>query len=118
MINLKKVAIDDLVEGMISNQTVCNDRGTILVVQGVSLTQSIITRLKNFEIDFIDIKDEEDEEKSSEPSSAIPDFTPQKVISAVRDLTDNIADLRAVTIKKIMLLQLKNVYYWLYISLL
>lgn len=100
MINLKKVAIDDLVEGMISNQTVCNDRGTILVVQGVSLTQSIITRLKNFEIDFIDILDEGDEKESSEAPSGIPDFTPQKVISAVRDLTDNIVDLRAVTIKK------------------
>lgn len=38
---MKKIMIDDLREGMISEQTICNDRGMILVAKGISLTTSI-----------------------------------------------------------------------------
>jgi HD-GYP domain-containing protein (c-di-GMP phosphodiesterase class II) len=93
-LNLKKIAIDHLQEGMISDQTICNDRGIILAVRGVSLTNSIITRLKNFDVAFIYIKDEDE---------CIQDLSivnqGEETLSAVKDLTDSIIDCRTVTIK-------------------
>lgn len=95
---MKKVVIGHLREGMISGQTVCNDRGIILVVEGASLTKSMITRLKSFDIDWINIKDESENELVQQPN--ISEATVQKTISAVKNLTDGIVDCRAVSIKK------------------
>jgi HD-GYP domain-containing protein (c-di-GMP phosphodiesterase class II) len=45
---------------MASSQTICDERGAILVSNGVILTNSIIRRLKNFDISFIYIQSEDE----------------------------------------------------------
>jgi len=91
---LKKVIIDDLQEGMISNQTIYNERGTILVAQGVRLTISIIKRLKKINIAFIDIQDDE---KFSSCSPFTP--TAQKAISTVKTLSSGLFALKTVNVR-------------------
>lgn len=54
---MKTVNIDDLQEGMISNQTICDNRGIILVAIGIPLTRSIIARLRKFNIQCMTIQE-------------------------------------------------------------
>ena len=91
---MSKIAIDDLREGMISNQTICNERGTILVAQGVSLTTSNIKRLRTLNITIVDIKDDE-----SIDSCSVLTPTTQKAISSIKGLSDSLFDLKTVNIK-------------------
>ena len=93
---MRKVAIDQLEEGMISDQTVYNDQGLILVASGVTLTKFIIRQLKNFDIETVSVKDEAD---------LVPEFNPpasptQMTIAAMKNITDEIVDYRAIGIKK------------------
>lgn len=60
MIILKKIRVSELVEGMISDQTICDERGKILISKGIALTNSIITRLQNFDVSYIYIQAEDD----------------------------------------------------------
>jgi len=80
---------------MISNQTIYNERGTVLVGQGVSLTSSIIKRLKKTDIAFIDIQDEE-QEVTKEISLTL---TVEKSISAVKNLSESLFALKTINIK-------------------
>lgn len=91
-----KVAIDQLREGMISDQTVYNNQGLILVGSGVTLTNFIIRQLRNFDIDTVSVKDEEELAQASNPDT----ISPTKTMAAVRDITDGIWDCRAIAIKK------------------
>lgn len=91
-----KMAINQLQEGMISNQTVYNDQGIILVASGVTLTNFIIKQLKKFDITSVNVKDcDELVQNPSTPISAS-----QKAIAAVKDITDSILDCRAINIRK------------------
>lgn len=92
---MKKFSVDDLQEGMISDQTICTDRGIILVAKGICLTDSIIKRLKKFKIEVIEIKEDGDEVQTVSTSTAIA----KKTLSTVIDLTDNIVNGRTLNIK-------------------
>jgi HD-GYP domain-containing protein (c-di-GMP phosphodiesterase class II) len=63
---LRKIRADELKEGMITTQTICDERGTILASNGVALTNSLIKRLKNFDVGFIYIQDEDDRKNNHE----------------------------------------------------
>lgn len=91
---MKKVIIADLQEGMISNQTIYNDRGIILVGQGVSLTNSIINRLKKTNITYAEIKDDE---SIADCQPSIP--VDQKAISAIKGLSDGLFELKTVNVR-------------------
>lgn len=93
---MKKYIVDDLQVGMISDQTICTDRGIILVGKGICLTDSIITRLKKFKIEEIGIKEESDEVIQTSSTSTI---IAKKAISTVIDLTDNIFNCRTLNVK-------------------
>lgn len=93
---MKKMLVDDLREGMISDQTICTDRGIILVGKGICLTNTIISRLKKFKIETIEIKEEGDE---TALTSSISTPTARKAISTVIDLTDSIFDCRTLSVK-------------------
>jgi HD-GYP domain-containing protein (c-di-GMP phosphodiesterase class II) len=93
---MKKISIDDLCAGMISNQTISTDHGMILVAKGICLTDSIIKRLRKFNIDVIAIQDENDEEI---PIVSASTETAKKAISAVINLNDNIFNYKTVDIK-------------------
>lgn len=92
---MKKFSVDDLREGMISDQTICTDRGMILVAKGICLTDSIIKRLKKFKIEVIGIREDGDEIQTSSTSTAIA----KETISTVIDLTDNIFNCRTLSVK-------------------
>lgn len=68
---MKKVSIADLKEGMISSQTICNNRGMLLVAKGILLTRSIIQRLEKFDIEFLAVQDEPDEPEAESVREAI-----------------------------------------------
>jgi len=55
---LSKVHINDLCEGMVSDQVVCDNRGVILLSKGIVITEVIIERLKTFELEYVIIQDE------------------------------------------------------------
>jgi HD-GYP domain-containing protein (c-di-GMP phosphodiesterase class II) len=93
---VKKILIDDLREGMIANQTICNDRGMILVAKGVLLSTSIIYRLRKFNIEVIEVKEDGDE---AAQSSSTFTATARKAISTVIDLTDNVFSCRGLNVK-------------------
>ncbi len=93
---MKKITIDNLKEGMISGQTICGNRGMILLSKGATLTNSIIQRLEKFDIDTVDIKEENDE--LTEDCSTNTQ-TAAKAISAVKDLAAGIVDLRTINVK-------------------
>lgn len=93
---MKKVLVDDLQEGMISNQTVCTDRGIILVGKGICLTNSIIQRLEKFKVEVIEIKEEGDEADQTSSTSTV---TAQKAISTVINLSDTMFDCRTLSVK-------------------
>jgi len=80
---------------MISSQTICNNRGIILVAKGVSLTDSIISRLKNFNIEIVNIKDDGELIKSCSTFTS----TAQKVISSVKDITASLFELKTINVK-------------------
>jgi len=96
---MKKIVIDDLREGMISDQTICNDRGMILVAKGIALTHSIINRLKKFNIDLISVQEEGDKVGQTSSTSTI---TAKKAISAVADISDSVFNSRTLNVKKNM----------------
>lgn len=93
---MKKMNIDDLQEGMISDQTICTDRGMILVAKGVSLTNSIINRLKKFSIEVFAIQEDGDE---TVPIFSTSTVTAKKAISTVLDLTDTVFNSRTLNVK-------------------
>ncbi len=95
---MRKVAIDQLQEGMISDQTVYNEQGIILVASGVSLTNFIIKQLKKFDLETIRVKDEAELVQSSNKYTDTPPV--QKTIAVMKDITDDILDCRAIAIKK------------------
>lgn len=92
---MKKINIDDLKEDMVSNQTIFNERGTILVAQGVSLTDSIIKRLKKINIAFVDIKDEDEVPANCSTST----HTAKQAIAAVADLSEGLFALKTINVR-------------------
>ena len=56
------IALEDLKEGMICSQTICDNRGMILIGRGVKLTKAYIHGLQKFKVAVIDIQDEDQEE--------------------------------------------------------
>ncbi len=93
---MSKIAIDQLCEGMISDQTVYNEQGIILVASGVTLTNFIITQLKKFDIETVSVKDKDELIQNLSPCTS----SVKKAIAAVKDITDDILDCRTITIKK------------------
>lgn len=96
-----KVAINQLKEGMISDQTIYNDQGLILVASGVTLTNFIINQLQKLDITNVKVKDEAEaacENTLTQNPRTYP-VAVRKVIAAVKDITDDILDYRAISIK-------------------
>jgi HD-GYP domain-containing protein (c-di-GMP phosphodiesterase class II) len=56
---MKILPIAELQENMISNQTVCDAKGTILIARGVVLTRAYIQGLKKFNIKAIQIQEDD-----------------------------------------------------------
>lgn len=92
---MRKISIDDLLEGMISNQTICNDRGIVLVAKGITLTNPMIKGLRKFNIGNIDVQEDFESTQSLSSSTSIA----LKTISTVIDLTDNVFDSRTINAK-------------------
>jgi len=93
---VKKVNVDDLQEGMISVQTICNERGIILVAKGIYLTHSIIQRLKKFNIEMIEIQEEGDEVAQT---SSVSTATAKQVLSTVIDIADEAFHYNTLNVK-------------------
>jgi len=93
---LGKVAIDQLREGMVSDQTIFNDQGLILVASGVTFTNFIIRQLRNFDIETVSVKDEQELVQESSANTSAP----SKPLAAIRNITDGIFDCQAIAIKK------------------
>lgn len=69
---MRAVRVDELKPGMISNQTICDIKGLVLIAKGVRLTAAIINRLQNFYVARVMVQDEECDEPDL-PESALSD---------------------------------------------
>ena len=58
---MKLLSLDELEEGMICNQTICDNRGTILISRGATLTASYIRRLRKFGAEKVWIQEDPSE---------------------------------------------------------
>lgn len=56
---MKIIPTAELQEGMISNQTICDAKGTILIARGITLTRAYIQGLKKFNIREIQIQEDD-----------------------------------------------------------
>jgi HD-GYP domain-containing protein (c-di-GMP phosphodiesterase class II) len=83
---VRKIRVDELKEGMITTQTICDERGTILASNGIGLTNSHIRRLKNFNVDFIYIQDDKRDNR--------------EFATAFGDIYDSIDAQRVINFKK------------------
>ncbi|HWR41425.1 MAG TPA: HD domain-containing phosphohydrolase [Patescibacteria group bacterium] len=57
---MKWISIDDIHEGMICQQTICDERGIVLIGRGIKITGSYIQGLKKFHVKRIPIESEEE----------------------------------------------------------
>lgn len=103
---MKTIIIDDLREGMISNQTICDVRGTILVAKGVSLTHSIIKRLRKFNIEVVSIK----EDAESVSSCSVFTSIGKQTLADVKNITESIMDSKTIKVKD-NIATIENVMY-------
>ncbi|MCE5284506.1 MAG: HD domain-containing protein [Pelosinus sp.] len=87
---MRKIRVDELKEGMIASRTICDERGTILVSNGVVLTVSIIERLQNFDVRFIYIQVESNETAKRE------------IAAELRQISDDIYAQQVIKIKENM----------------
>ncbi|MDU2064202.1 MAG: HD domain-containing protein [Sporomusaceae bacterium] len=93
---MKKISVEDLKEGMISDQTICDKRGMVLVAKGLVLTKTMIQRLRNFDVAFIEICDETDELPEACSTDTV---IAKQTLADTINLTYQINELRALTVK-------------------
>jgi len=94
---MKSLTIDELQPGMIANQTICDARGTILIAQGITLTESYISRMRKFNIKTIAIQDTEED---MEPPCSLSTPVVQRTITTLSALFDSLAEHKTIDIKK------------------
>lgn len=58
---MRLLSLNELEEGMVCNQTICDSRGTILISRGTTLSASYIRRLSKFGAEKVWIQDDPDE---------------------------------------------------------
>ena len=86
--NHEAFTTESLSPGVILGKTIYNERGTILVSEGATLTQTIINRLLDLNIQFVYIKDERT--KDIVPVSSISD---ELRIEAVQTIESTFAQI-------------------------
>jgi HD-GYP domain-containing protein (c-di-GMP phosphodiesterase class II) len=93
---MKLVPVAELQEGMISNQIICDARGTILIARGVVLTHAYIHGLKRFNISAIQIQEDDN------PITLCSLFTPvaQQAITVADNLLTGFANDKIFNIEK------------------
>lgn len=100
---MKYIPIEEVQEGMVCNQTVYNDRGTLLIDRGAVINKAYIEGLKKFDIKRIAIQ-EKTPEKIAEAAEDIPQASPslvtQQVISTCGSLLEEIEEYKTVKLKK------------------
>ncbi len=104
---MKAMLIDELQPGMIANQTICDARGTILIAQGIILTESYINRMRKFNIKKIDIKDMEED---TEPPCSLAAPIVKRTITTLGTLFDSLSEHNTIDIKKTSF-QIEQVIY-------
>jgi hypothetical protein len=102
-----RIDINNLKEGMLSNQTICDSQGVILIAQGVKLTKNIIARLRKFKIQVIGIKDDIEygtlEQDISEEKMATKENAEKaavRAMSVIGELAASIDDNKTLLVKK------------------
>lgn len=96
---MKMITIDELHEGMICNQTICDNRGMILIARGATITNAYIQGLKKFRISEIPVNDEA-EEAPTTTSNSTDKLVTQQCALAVSGLLIDIDQYRTIKIKK------------------
>ena len=92
------IALEDLKEGMICSQTICDNRGMILIGRGVKLTKAYIQGLKKFKVSVIDIQDESQEEVTE--NLPVLKAKAQECVNSITGLIEDIDKYRTVKISK------------------
>ena len=101
MLNEKKstpIALEDLKEGMICGQTICDNRGMILIGRGIKLTKAYIQGLQKFKVSVIDIQDESQEEVTE--NLPVLKAKAQECVNSITGLIEDIDKYRTVKISK------------------
>jgi len=93
---MKSYSLDDLQPGMITNQTICDSGGLILIARGIPLTQSYINRLRKFKVHSIMIQENAD---FTPPSDARPPIV-QKTIDTLTLLFKQLAEDKVINVQK------------------
>ena len=92
------IALEDLKEGMICSQTICDNRGMILIGRGVKLTKAYIQGLQKFKVSVIDIQDESQEEVTE--NLPVLKAKAQVCVYSITGLIEDIDKYRTVKISK------------------
>ncbi len=86
---MKKIAVENIEDGMVLSREVCNSSGNTLVSKGTALTAALGRRLKNWGIHYVYI---EGEELSTEESSIVynsPEELKEHLLSKFSSVMEN-----------------------------
>ncbi len=86
---MKKIAVENIEDGMVLSREICNSSGNILVSKGVSLTAALGRRLKNWGIHYIYIDGEEQSVEEFNIISTSPEELKSHLLSKFSAVMEN-----------------------------
>lgn len=95
---MKMIDIENLREGMICFQTICDSRGIVLIDRGAVFTTAYIDGLRKFDVNRVAIMEEQDIAVIPEPPTDAPII--QKSLDTCRELTREMNGFQTVKIEK------------------
>ncbi len=95
---MRLLSIDELSEGMVCNQTLCDNRGIILVSRGAVLSASYIRRLRKFGAERIWIQD--DPSEGPPPAASEETSLATATLAVIQQLTEEIRTQQPLKINR------------------
>lgn len=86
---MKKIAVENIENGMVLSREICNSSGNTLVSKGTPLTAALGRRLKNWGIRYIYIEGEEQSIEESNNVSSSPEELKTHLLSKFSSVMKN-----------------------------
>ena len=94
---MKKIAVENIEDGMVLNRELCGAAGNILLAKGAALTSALGRRLKNWGISIVCI---EGEEESTVPQNEVS-ISPEELKGQMQKVFSNV--INNTVMKKIFI---------------
>ena len=86
---MKKLSVENVLEGMILAREVCGTSGNILLIKGTQLNPALGRRLKNWGIPFVYIEGEEESMTQESAPSISPEDLKKHLMAKFSDVINN-----------------------------